>query len=317
MAGPIPLTVVGGFLGSGKTTLVNHILRNASGIRAAVVVNDFGAINIDRALVADAWGETIALTNGCVCCSIGGDLTDALIAIMSRAEAPDWIVIEASGVSDPWRIAQVGLADRGLLLDGVVVLADGACVRALAEDPRIRDTVLRQLDGADIVVLNKADLVGAAERAETRAWLTVQAPRATILEATSADLPIDLLTGVAIGRARRFRAAVHGDSDHARRFDSLALSFEGRFSAARLRELLGSMPAGILRVKGIVRTDESASATLQYAGRRGTLRAIDCAPFNISQVMAIALRGELPAEMLRCALDRALKEDVRDDRLGR
>ena len=317
MAGPIPLTVVGGFLGSGKTTLVNHILRNASGIRAAVVVNDFGAVNIDRALIADAHGETIALTNGCVCCSIGGDLTDALIAIMSRAEPPDWIVIEASGVSDPWRIAQVGLADRGLLLDGVVVLADGACVRALAEDPRIRDTVLRQLDGADIVVLNKSDLVGAAERAETRAWLAVQAPRATILEATSADLPIDLLTGIAIGRARRSRAAVHADPDHALRFEWLALSFEGRFSAARLRELLASMPAGVLRAKGIVRTDESASATFQYAGRRGILRAIDGAPFNISQVVAIALRGELPAETLRCALDRALEDDVCDDRLGR
>ena len=158
----IPLTVVGGFLGAGKTTVVNRILGGVTGIRAAVLVNDFGSVNIDAALIAAHRGETIALTNGCVCCSIGGDLTEALIRVMSGTPAPEWIVIEASGVSDPWRIAQVGLVDPGLELDGVIVLVDAAAFREHAADPLLRDTLLGQLAAADVLVINKRDLVSDA-----------------------------------------------------------------------------------------------------------------------------------------------------------
>ena len=293
----IPLTVGGGFLGAGKTTLLNRILPAFAGIRAAVLVNDFGPVNVDAALIGARDGETIALSNGCVCCSIGDDLTDALIRVMARSPAPDWIVIEASGVSDPWRIAQVGLADPGLALDGVIVLADAATVRERADDPRLRDTLLRQLAAADLMVLNKRDLVTAQELAETRAWLEATVPGVRVLEASHAAVPPEALSGVAAGREPE--ACAHGDHDVL--FDSLSLSCDGALSAAGLRALLAHMPRGVLRAKGIVRTDESAAAALQFCGKRGSLRALERSAPEPSQVLAIGLRGELPAEALRAA----------------
>ena len=110
----IPLTVIGGFLGACKTTLLNHLLTQAQGRRLAVLVNDFGAINLDRALIATEEAGAIELTNGCVCCQIGDDLTAALIALIESPRPPEAIVVEASGVSDPWRIAQVGIAGARL-----------------------------------------------------------------------------------------------------------------------------------------------------------------------------------------------------------
>lgn len=97
----LPFTVIGGFLGAGKTTLLNHWLRHADGQRLAVLVNDFGALNIDAGLIKAHSGDTIALTNGCVCCQIGDDLSMALIGVLQQRERFDAVVVEASGVSDP------------------------------------------------------------------------------------------------------------------------------------------------------------------------------------------------------------------------
>ena len=168
----LPLTVIGGFLGAGKTTLLNRWLRHAGGQRLAVLVNDFGALNIDAALVAANSGDPVALvelSNGCVCCQIGDDLSGALIRVLESPERFDAVVIEASGVSDPWRIAQLGRADPGLALDGVIVLVDASVAPAQWRDPLLTDTVERQLRAADLIVVNKVDLTAADERSALRA----------------------------------------------------------------------------------------------------------------------------------------------------
>ena len=130
----IPFTVIGGFLGAGKTTLLNRLLAGAQGRRFAVLVNDFGALDIDGDLIAQHGGNTIALANGCLCCTIGDSLVQTLMDLLDRAQAIDHIVVEASGVADPGRIADLGVLDERLRHDGVVVVVDAAEVRARAAE---------------------------------------------------------------------------------------------------------------------------------------------------------------------------------------
>ncbi len=303
----IPLTVVGGFLGSGKTSLLNRVLERLDRVRAAVLVNDFGSINVDKALIVGHGGDTISLRNGCVCCSIGGDLGDALIDVMSRTPRPEWIVIEASGVADPWRIAQVGLADPGLQLDGVVVLVDCAAARAQLADPLLEDTLVRQIRAADVVVLNKQDLADRFEVQALRETIGRLAPSVAMLETSFSDVPLAILTSLA-GAARSPRDRGDAmDAAHGAQFETVTLTFDARFHAAGLRALLAHMPEGVLRAKGLVRTDEADAQVLQFCGRHGSLRNIaGAATESLGRIVAIGLRGRLPV----ASLERALAEVV-------
>ena len=114
----LPLTVVSGYLGAGKTSLINRLLSEEHGLRLLVMVNDFGAINIDADLLAEAGEDTMTLTNGCVCCTMGADLYMAIGDVLDRDTRPDHLVIEASGIADPARIAQVAMAQPDLVYGG-------------------------------------------------------------------------------------------------------------------------------------------------------------------------------------------------------
>ncbi|MEI6723360.1 MAG: GTP-binding protein, partial [Betaproteobacteria bacterium] len=133
--GSLPLTVIGGFLGAGKTTLVNKLLSGTHGVRVAVLVNDFGRINIDSALITSQTADTISLANGCACCTIAGDLTKTLLELAGRTEPPEAIVLEASGLADPLGIAQVALANPALRLDGILAVLDAEAAARTAADP--------------------------------------------------------------------------------------------------------------------------------------------------------------------------------------
>ncbi|MGI9025027.1 MAG: CobW family GTP-binding protein [Burkholderiaceae bacterium] len=330
----LPLTVIGGFLGAGKTTLLNRLLRESQGRRWAVLVNDFGALNIDAELVASNAGDTIALTNGCVCCSIGDDLTAALIEVLESPAPFDAVVIEASGVSDPWRIAQVALADPALSLDGVIVLVDASACMAHIADPLLTDSLQRQIKAADLVVLNKTDLVDAEERQRVRDWLASVASKTPRLETTQASMPLPLLSGSALSLDRRAqvnagidadgvpnRAAYAGESekehghsgrhdhDHGDLFETWSCQPACEFSAKVLRALLRDMPAGVLRLKGVLRTDEHDWAELQFAGRHGSLRKAFAPPVGGAAVVAIGLRHQLPSQALSATFS-ANSQDV-------
>jgi len=305
MAGTrIPLIVIGGFLGAGKTTLLNRWLAEAHGRRLAVLVNDFGAINVDAALIASSAGDAIALSNGCVCCSIGDDLSAALIRVLDAQPPYDAIVVEASGVSDPWRIAQLALADPALELGGVVVIVDAATAPAQSKDPRLADTLARQLAAADLVVLNKTDQATAEELSSARAWAAAHAPGAPMLETIEARVPLAGLVARPLPKPAHVHGADcddhdHDHADHAAQFESIALRPSAAWAPDALRARIAALPGGVLRIKGFVRRDDGRFTELQYAGRHASLRTAAAAPEGGPVLVAIGLRGQLPAAELR------------------
>ena len=190
----IAVTVIGGYLGSGKTTLVNHILRNATE-RIAILVNDFGDINIDADLIESRGEDTISLANGCICCSLVEGFGVALNTITKLEPRPDRLVIEASGVSDPAQVAAYGHGP-GLMMDAVVVLVDAETIRTRIDDAYVGQIVGQQLQAANVIVLNKADLVDADELTATKAWLAERCSEAVISATQNSEVPPALLFGI-------------------------------------------------------------------------------------------------------------------------
>ena len=193
MTARTPMSVLGGFLGAGKTTLLNRVLSGRHGVRYAVLVNDFGAVAVDGSLVAAHDGETVTFANGCVCCGMGDDLVGTLDRLLDGDRPPEHVLVEASGVADPRAIADVATLHPGLSRDLVVVLADVETVRARYADHRLQDTVRRQLEAADLVVLNKCDRVSEEETRETESWARDRS-QAPSIRAIDADIPMELLS---------------------------------------------------------------------------------------------------------------------------
>lgn len=277
MTAPIPFTVVGGFLGAGKTTLLNHLLANTGGVRFALLVNDFGDLAIDGDLIAEHGGDTITFANGCLCCTIGDDMLTTLADLLARPDRPEHIVVEASGVADPRPIADIGRLHPGLARDAVIVLVDAETARARAADPRLADTVRRQFRAADILVLNKIDLIDEAARASLRDWLAAEAPDSAVVAAAHARLPADLLlapvpdpsdTGAADHGERG-----HGEHDHGATFATATLPMDEPIARPALERAFGALPPSVLRAKGFVVLADAPDAPVlvQFVGRRLTI----------------------------------------------
>jgi G3E family GTPase len=304
---PIDLTVIGGFLGAGKTTLLNELLRGAGERRLAVLVNDFGAINIDAELVEWREGTMVRLENGCICCSVGADFIAALALLRDGPEPPEHVVVEASGVADPGAIVVLGDMP-GYRKDAAVVVADAETVRARAGDEATRHQVVDQLRAADLLVLNKTDLVEPAELAETRAWLRELVGPSTAIVATAfGAVPAEVVLG-ATPAALRDRHG-HAGHDHAPSFESWSWSGEAPIRGAGLVEELKALPDGIVRAKGLLHLREDATHRyiLQVVGRRFSIQADrpwDDVAAPASQLVVIGLPGAVDARRLETALER-------------
>ena len=311
---PIPFTVIGGFLGAGKTTLLNRWLAQAQGLRIAVLVNDFGAINIDQALVAQAGSDAIALSNGCVCCAIGDDLSAALATLLRAQPRFDAVVVEASGVSDPWRIAQYALADPQLQLQAVLLLVDTAALADHLADPLLADSLTRPLAHADLVVFNHADRASAAALHAAGAWVQADAqrrgqPAPPMTETTQADLPLALLAD------RLYQP--HGGglgtrpADHGAMFQAWQQQPAGRFDEARLRAWLRALPPGVLRCKGWLPVADDRWLAVQWAGRHASFKRLAAAPADSAALVAIGLAGQLPLVALAAGLQACIADNGR------
>jgi G3E family GTPase len=317
---PIDLTVIGGFLGAGKTTLLNGLLREAGDRRLAVLVNDFGAINIDAELVQAREGDMISLRNGCICCGVSGDFIGELALLRDRDDPPEHVVVEASGVADPGAI--VALGDMpGYRRDAAVIVADADSVRSRAADEATGSMIRRQLRAADLIVLNKTDLVAEAELAQTHAWLRELAGASTAIVQTSfGAVPVDVALGArpATGRATAPAAALaphghaehdHSGHDHAPHpeFETWSWSGAAPLSGTGLVAALRALPDGIVRAKGLLhlREDPQRRYLLQLVGRRYSIEADrpwgDATP--ASQLVVIGLPGSVDAAGLTSVVE--------------
>ena len=259
--------MLGGYLGAGKTTVLNHAIRHASGRRLAVLVNDIGSVNVDAALIADHDGRTMSLSNGCVCCSIADDLGPALEEIRSLPEPPDHVVMELSGVAEPARVAPWG-DTAGFRLDGVVVAVDADQYVDLAARADIGDSVRAQVAAADLLLLTKTDLAAdGGERARARLQDHADAP---VLPVVDGVLDLDVLLGVGASRAPS-PPGHDASSDHGYRVSTRRI---GPVTRAELSDLVAGLPASVLRAKGIVRcVDVEHAVEVAVVGRRRGTRA--------------------------------------------
>jgi G3E family GTPase len=314
---PIPVTVIGGFLGAGKTTLVNHVLRSNLPIRFAVLVNDFGEINIDADLIARHDGDTINLANGCVCCSIGDSLISTLLNLTSREDRPDHIVIEASGVADPLRIAEIAMVDPASFhLEAVVTLADADNVRRHAADRYVGDLVYDQIASADLLVLNKIDLVDETTRAEVRGWLDEQRGSIPVIETVDAEAVADLLFGVLPShrnqRGSGFRA-IEVRQDHDALFESVNFQSTRPVTRSALNRFGQTLPDSVLRAKGIGVLADGGHVAFHRAGRRWSLGPVSFADDGrgVTRIVLIGRKGDFDATEVERTFAQMLDDSAR------
>lgn len=317
MTNDLPVTVIGGYLGAGKTTLLNALLTEARGVRLAVIVNDFGSINVDAALITNRSGETISLANGCICCSIGDSLAATLHDLAARSVGPEHIIIEASGVAELDRLARLAKGHPRLALDSVIVVADAETIRNRAADKYVGDLVRRQLAAADIIVLSKTDLIGAEEQRQVRDWIAAEVPGARILDRSGRDPFTALVLAGGVARvwsaiSARPAAAEHSHEDHALLFATWSFCGDRPLDGCALRAAIAALPTAAIRAKGIVGLIEAPGRrhVLQLVGRRWSLepeppeaeRGDDergnSEPSGRSAIVCLGLAGQLDPKCL-------------------
>jgi G3E family GTPase len=270
---PTPITLLTGFLGAGKTTLLNHVLRGAHGMRVAVLVNDFGAINIDAQLVVGVEEGAISLRNGCICCTIREDLLRTVFDVLQRPEPPEHILIECSGVSDP--VAVVTTFTRPMLrslvrLDAIIAVVDAEQVR---EQPDYADLIEDQIAAADIVVINKVDLATPNLLQGLREWVHMLVPNARLLETTHGQVPGEIILGSNLTKDEGRRTNdEHELSSSVIRHAFATWSYETnqplRFAA--VQRAFQTLPETIFRAKGVLALHESPDrrSIVQLVGKR-------------------------------------------------
>ena len=285
----IPVVVIGGYLGAGKTTLVNYLLRNADGRKIAILVNEFGDLPIDADLIEAQDDEMIAISGGCICCSFGSDMTAALIKLSEHNPTPDYVVIEASGVAMPGAVAANISFLVGFSLAGVVVLADSECIQAQAVDEYLGDTMLRQISDADLIVQTKIDLISSAMVQEVRTWLSSVNPKAKIVASTQGKVLPEVILGVEIV-AGQPQASRHADAGYESQVFNKIAPCNPNFLAKKL----ATGGYGIIRAKGFVLDHSGQRWLIQIVGERYDVTS--AALEELVAVVCIGRKGRLETD---------------------
>lgn len=263
----VPVLIVTGFLGAGKTTLINRLLSEAGGRKIAAIVNDFGAINIDADLIATRSEDVIGLENGCICCSLQGDLLRTLKSILSRSDAVDQIVIEASGVADPQGIVAAVLdpaLHKAVRLSGVLAVVD-----VVDASTRQADRLWQvQVGAADFIALTKSS---GLDSSALQNWLATQGKN-LIFDADDAALPLSVIFDTEMDPREVDRDRVVADE----RFTRLEWRWSGSCPMSGFQDLVGRWSDRLLRAKGMLNFSErpETSFLFQFVGHRATLETL-------------------------------------------
>jgi G3E family GTPase len=299
----LPVTVITGFLGSGKTTLVKHILSNQQGLRAAVIVNEFSDIGIDGDLIVNADDDMVELENGCICCSINGTFVDAIFRILDRDRKVDYLVVETTGLADPLPVVLTFLRSEfrdSIRVDSIITVADAA---SFCLDLYESEAAYNQLRYGDVVLLNKCDLVGAERVQAVEGTIRAVKPGARIVRTTQCRVELPLILSAGLFESDRFFVELHpgheregpvahdhasgpGNShDHvtADGFESVSFQSDRPFAVDRFQDFLENLSHNVYRAKGLLWMEESeARYIFHLVARRFSLDESrwDVAPSN-------------------------------------
>ena len=269
---PIPITIISGFLGSGKTSLLTHILESDHGMRIAVLVNDFGKLNIDAEQISTIEGETISLTNGCICCTIRDDLLTEVLRLFEKTKIPEHIIIETSGISDPSLVAHTFLmpAMQGVVeVDSIISLVDAD--QTLALDEQFKDLAQRQIRVADLILINKIDLVHEAKLEKVHEYIKGKVAKTRIIETINGKAPLHVLLGTRTFDSAKTRNSVKGNDPE---FQTWTYQNDKQFTFMALRKAIEDFPISIYRVKGFIHLESvpEKQGIFHMTGGRAWLR---------------------------------------------
>ncbi|MGB1216089.1 MAG: CobW family GTP-binding protein [Pikeienuella sp.] len=295
MSGPlIPCLIVGGYLGAGKTTLINAFLRDPGGLRATVLVNDFGKINIDADLIENTSGDTVSLTNGCACCSIGDDLLAAAVQAVQADPRPDLLIVEASGVSKPARIATLLLGVSGLAPARCLTVIDNGNARKLSKDKFVAGLFRNQIETAHMLSLNRCST--SQDRALMDGILAKHAPNAPRVS----DLTAALST-LASGNPKLSQANPAADSLQDPPFQTRTFQVRQDISQVDVERWAMALPDHVQRVKGFVSVSSEGRPRIlrlsQTGGDCSTQEITGASPMSLGQVVVIGIGSltDIPA----------------------
>lgn len=335
----LPVTIITGFLGSGKTTLLNHILNNQQGLRTAVLVNEFGEISIDSELIISTEEDMVELNNGCMCCTVRGDIVESVLNLLERSENLDYLVVETTGLADPLPIALTFLGPElrdVTRLDSIVTLVDAS---NFAPDLFTSEVAHNQIAYGDVLVLNKTDLVEPTELERLEERLREIRGDVRILHSQKSAVPLELILDTDLFAPPELQNELHDHHDHHHEhehhhhddhecndecehdhhhdhsnhlevdgFSSVAFTSDYPFVLNKFQDFLDHLPTSIFRAKGMLWFSESPERHIFHlCGKRYTVDSEEWPKGIKPQTQLVIIGQHLDKPGLLRQLDACLK----------